>query len=64
MDVLIISIIVFACFFWLHRRDRKRAYAAGRADERADQAMRERFGLAELPEMDSSYPVSHNEVEL
>lgn len=48
MDI-IISLVILACLFWLHRRQLKRAYAAGRADAQAEHDQRERHGLAELP---------------
>lgn len=47
---LILSLLIFAGLLWLHRRVVERAYAAGRADERASQEKRERHGLAALPE--------------
>lgn len=46
---LILTLLIFASLFWLHRRALQHAYAAGRADEQAEQDLRERHGLAELP---------------
>jgi hypothetical protein len=50
MDVtLILSLLILASLYWLHRRALDRAYAAGRAAALADQDKHERHGLASLP---------------
>lgn len=46
---LILSLLIFAGLYWLHRREVARAYAAGQEAERAEQCVTEHYGLAALP---------------
>ena len=48
--ILLISLLILAGLYWLHRRALERAYAAGQAAERATQDQHERHGLAPLPD--------------
>jgi len=48
---LVLSLLILAGLYWLHRRQLARAYAAGKAAALAEQNLRERHGLAELPEV-------------
>lgn len=52
---LALSLLVWIGLYWLHRRQLQRAYAAGRADERAEQDRRERHGLTALPKEHLQY---------
>ena len=47
-----ISLLIFIGLLWLHRRQLKRAYAAGWAAALTDRDRIERHGLAELPTTD------------
>lgn len=46
---LMLSLVILAGLYWLHRRALDRAYAAGQTDAYAEQGRRERHGLVELP---------------
>ncbi len=61
---LVFSLLTLAVLFWLHRRSLRRAYAAGWAAGLAEQNLRERHGLAELPAQEPHNLVSHEGANL